>query len=190
MRRYSCSPAVVSFAMIATARSLVGQIGDAPSPTACSAMDRAFVDAYHLYAVLFIVAIFGFAILGLPRLRWNRWWFTRPVTRLAIGSGPLLFVLLAFLALPLVQTVYSISVGSFSILSLYQVTDTYLDCESVSYARQAFLWGDFFNAASKPAIYLGLYQFLTFLTLACLGGGLTYGFQWFRVKRYTLRGEL
>jgi hypothetical protein len=189
MRRYSFSPALVSFATIATTHSLLGQSAEVPSPTACTAMDRAFVDAYHLYAVLFMVAIFCFAILVLPRLKVNRWWFTRPVTRLAIGSGPLLLVLLVFLALPLVETVYSISIGSFSILSLYQVTDSYLDCESVSYARQAFLLGDLFNAASKPAIFLGLYQLITFFLLVLFGAGLTYLFQWIRVKRYTLRGE-
>jgi len=190
MRRFLCSPAPVLLATIAASHSLLGQNADLPSVTACTALDRAFVSAYHLYALLSIAASFALSFLLLPRLSLNSWWITRPIARLLFCSGSLLCFAFALLALPLVETVYSLSIGGFSVLSLYQVTDAYLDCETVAYVRQAFLWGDFFHAASKPAIYLGLYQLITFLIVTVLAGSGTYAIHMFRVKRYTLRGAL
>ena len=190
MRRSSCSLAAVLLAFLSASGLLLGQSPDAPTPTVCSAMDRSFINAYHLYAGAGIALIFGSALLILPRLNLNRWSCARPIRRIAYGAGPLLFLLLGFLALPLIETVYSISVGGVSILTVYQVTDSYLDCQSVDYAKQAFLWGDFFNAASKPAIYLGLYQLITFFLLAVVCAAVTYAVHKFLVKQYTLRGEL
>jgi len=174
---------LIAVVLLLSTGALMAQ-SEAPAPTTCSAQDASFISTFHVLVVGAAALAFVLAFFLLPRVfGFRRWWLTRAIFRVVSIIAVLAPLFTCILLLPWLEAAHGLGLGGLSTLPLFQVEHRYLDCRGVEFSHQAYLWGDFANAAAEPAIYLVIYQVVTIVVVfACAGVG-TYLAHYWLVKR-------